>query len=140
MIGWLGMTMATGGLYVFTMGLTLLYRNWAFYRYSLTINGKIVGTEYMDIGNRRQGYAAIIEFELKGKSKKALRKIKFQGTELKSKDSYVIGSEISVRYIPEYPEAARINSFGEIFSEPMSGIIVGGAFCTVGMFFLTGLK
>ncbi len=137
MLGWLGITMATGGLYVFTMGLTMLYKSYVFYCYSMITTGKIVETEYMDLGHRRSGYAAVIEFELKDKKRKIQRKIRFTANELKGEESHEIGAEVAVRFIPQKPEIAKINSFTEIWTESISGIIVGGAFTLVGLFFLS---
>lgn len=124
-----------GGLYVLTTGLTLLYKSFVFYRYSITTTGKIVGTEYVDSGNRLRGYAAIVEFKVGDKKKKSDRKIRFTGTELKKE--HKIGAEVFIRFIPQAPEIAKVNSLNEICVEPFSAIIVGGVFLIVGLFFLS---
>ncbi len=145
MFGTIGFYLAAGGLTVLTIGWTMLIKARAFYMYSEITTGKIVGTEFIDINRRNCGYAPIIEFTLDNKNKKKRKddftRIRFTGSNLARKESsFEIGAAVPVRYIPQKPEFARINSFNEIWLEPLAGMLAGLIFTSVGLFFLSASR
>ncbi len=132
------MFLVSGGLVAFTKALAMLYQMLVFYRRSELVNGKIIGAEFVKNSSGRSGYAAVIEYTVKDKTQRNTRQ-RMRAAQLKNESGHRIGAEIGVRYAMQNPQFARVNSFAEIWLEPLAGITLGLALITVGLAFLDKL-
>jgi hypothetical protein len=132
-LGYIGMLMLPSGIWLFAGGIARLRTVLYFLSLSKTTTGKIVDLvhDYDFLG--QQAYLPVVEFQLKEKE----QKIRFQSNVGDRRESSVkIGETVGVRYLPEKPEIARINTT-EYFYGDATQMIAGGIFCAlVALFFL----
>jgi pilus assembly protein TadC len=133
-LSYIGMLMLPSGIWFLAGGIARLRTVLYFLSLSKTTTGKIVDLvhDYDFLG--QQAYLPVVEFQLKEKE----QKIRFQSNVGDRREPSVkIGETIGVRYLPEKPEIARINTT-EYFYSDATQMIVGGIICTLVALFLLG--
>jgi hypothetical protein len=106
----------------------------AFVSVSKTTTGKIVDVAYDSDYLGKQAYLLVAEFQLKDNK----RKIRFQSNVGdRWKPSVKIGETIGVRYVPEKPEIARINTTEHLYGDAFQ-MIGGGIIFTLAALFFFG--
>ena len=131
-LSYIGILILPGSVLVFARGVARLHTVLAFMRLSKTTTGVIVDATCD--AEEQNVYLPTVEFQLKAKS----RKIRFRGAVgRRLKSEIEIGKTVGVRYLPEKPEIARINTFGQLYGDAL-GMIGGGVVFALAALFLLG--
>jgi hypothetical protein len=123
------MLILPGSILIGVRGIIELRKTLAFVNHSRKTAGFIVDIQR---DNSPQGkiYLPVVEFGLK-------KKVRFVA-DLASRhnSNYRIGETIGVRYLPEKPEIARIDSFGQIWGNALLTFATGAIFMFAALFLL----
>jgi len=107
------------GLTLLTKGLADFIRVVAFYKFSRKTIAVVVGMVEKD-WDSSDVYYPVLEFRLPKN-----KKIRFQGAVGSSPPAYKVGDKVAIRYVPQKPELAKINSLIGIWIEAVSYFLFG---------------
>jgi hypothetical protein len=130
-LSYIGILILPGSVLLFARGIARLRTVLAFLNLSKQTTGVIV--EAACCAEDQNVYLPTVEFQLTEKSPK----IRFQGAVgRRLKSEIKIGKTVGVRYLPEKPEIARINTFGQLYGDALGMIAAGVIFALVALFLL----
>jgi hypothetical protein len=128
---YIGMLILPGCLLLFSGGVAGFRRLVAFLRLSEMTTGVIVDIVCGYDAKNKRVYLPIFEFRL-------IRKIRFQAVVgSRCELSFKICETIGVRYLPEKPKIALINTFVQLYGDAL-GMIGAGVLFTLAPLFLLG--
>ncbi len=113
------------GILIFLLGLYLLYRRFYFLKHSKLAEGKILSYEQRKFDNSIV-YHPVITFKLEDGHISTFTSVAGSGWK-----QFPEGQTISVRYLPEKPQEAFINSFLHFWAAPVGCMVLGSAGITV---------
>jgi hypothetical protein len=130
-LSFIGMLILPGALWIFVSGVIKCRIMLTFVRLSLLTTGKVVEfKEESDV--HRTYYRPVVEFCLNEKFK-----FRFQAAEANRwKPAYKIGETVGVRYLPDDPNVAQINSFRQVWGSVTDALVVGIIFTLAALLLL----
>jgi Protein of unknown function (DUF3592) len=109
------------GSLVFLLGIYLLYRRIYFLIHSQSILGKVISYEARTFDDSQVFYP-VITFMLGNNQEYTFTSVAGSGQK-----QYPEGHVVTVRYLPEKPQDAFINSFLHFWAAPVGCIVLGSA-------------
>lgn len=126
--------LSLAGIVMFFFVLKRLIETFAFIRSSQRTSAVVVNNLTARDSDGRATYLPVLEFKIRD----AERIIRFTASVASNPPAYKIGEQAEVRYLPKNPQAARINSFSDMWS---ATIVIAGigivCFAAAVIFFLS---
>ncbi len=129
-LSYIGMLILPGSVLVFIHGIVECRKTLAFVYLSFTTTGKIVEIKEEYEGAKRL-YRPVAEFCLNKK-----HKFKFEAAATRYEPDCKLGETVGIRYLPDNPKIARINTFNQVWGNGMSAVFTGAVFTAAALFLL----
>lgn len=133
-LSYIGMLILPGALLIFTRGIIECRKTLEFVYLSLPANGTIIEMK-KEYEGARIYYRPVVEFRLNKK-----HTFKFEAAaKTRTESFYKIGEKVGVRYLPQYPHFARIDSFRQMWGDGTDALGTGTVFTIAALFLIKGL-